>query len=181
MKLPSRLPVFIFALCFLLSAAVSLRAAALDFPKGEPAFSITFPETWKTSFTAKDRLTAQPKNGANIHCVLMPVENINDESKARAAVPTVAESAAAKDGIDFASLTVSEPLKELDTDNGITIYAQEWRGKNRKGEEVVLTVGLFAADMDDYYSIVFVASPEADKATEADQAAIVESISVEDE
>ncbi len=174
MKLLSRIPIFLPAIGLLLSA-VSLRAAALDFPKDEPAFSITFPETWKTSFLAKDRLMAQPKNGTNVRCFLMPVEKVNDEAKARAAVPTVAESTATKEGIDFASLTVSEPLKELDTDNGITIFAQEWRGKNRKGDEV------FAADTDDYYSIVFVASAEADKATEADQAAIVESITVEDE
>ncbi len=164
----------------LLAVAGPLRAAPLKFPKEDAAFFITFPDEWKTTYPARDRLTAQPKGGLKMLCTVTPVTTVKDEAEARAAVPTFTEKFVAAAGIELKALRVSTPLNEFDTENGFTVFSEEWRGKNRKGDDVVVTVGLFAVEAGDYYAIVFVASPEADKATEGDQVAIVESISLDE-
>ena len=158
--------------------AGELRAATVKFPKGEGAFTITFPESWKTAYPTRDRLTAQPKGGAKMLCTVSPLPKVTDDAGARAAVPRFTEEFVGPAGIDLKALSVSVPLNEIENEHGITLFTQEWRGKNRAGEEVVVTVGIFAAEAGDYYAIVFVGSAEADKATVADQTAIVESISL---
>ena len=176
MKTPLRLAVVVGSLALFTLAASPLRAETMTFPKEDPAFSITFPDSWKTKVDPKDNsVSAQPAPDRACVLTLGEMEGVDDLPGAKAALPKFAAALAKGAGIN--DLKPSREPLEAKSPKGVPMVMAEFRGTTEAGVKMVLTTVAFQPGEDaDVFILTGAASEEEDKKVEQEAGAIVESI-----
>ncbi len=164
------------AFALLALAASPLRAETVKFPNDDPAFSITFPDSWKTRVDAKDNaLSAQPAPDRACVLTLREMEGVDDLAGAKAALPKF--TAALAKGAGIKDLKPSQEPLEAKSPKGVPMVMAEFRGTSEAGVKMVLTAVIFQPGEDaDVFVLTGVASEEEDKKIDQEAGAIVESI-----
>ena len=161
---------------FTLAASPLARAETMKFPKDDPEFSITFPDSWKTKSEPKDNsVSAQP--GPDRACVLTvgEMDGVDDLAGAKAALPKFAAALAKSVGIK--DLQTTHEATDIKSPKNVPMVMAEFRGTTEAGVKMVLTMVLFQPGDDaDVFILTGAASEEEDKKIEKEAGAIVASI-----
>ena len=177
MKISCRLAVIIAGSLASFTLAVSpLRAETMTFPKDDPAFSITFPDGWKTKVDPQDNsVSSQPAPDRACVLTLGEMDGVDDLPGAKAALPKFA--AAMAKGAGIKDLKASREPLEVKSPKGVPMVMAEFRGTAEAGAKMVLTIVAFQPGEDaDVFILTGAASEEEDKKVEQEASAIVGSI-----
>ena len=157
----------IFALCVTLALFLPclLQAKTIKFPKKNPEFTVTFPNSWKAEITAAGIISAQPA-GTGYAISIFPVA----AKSARAAI----EETEAEVDKRFQNVKSTEPV-EFKTANNVTYLERDYTATD-KGSERNLAIVAFSPDGKNYYALFQAGTPEADKQYTEDVIEIVKSI-----
>lgn len=165
------------AVLLVLTAAVhSLCAAAIEFPPDDPAFIITFPESWKTQIAKDGTLTSQPGADSAFALTLIAMTGVEDDKATREALPRFLKRITDAGGITDLKVIGT---KEGKTGKDIPMTTTEARGRNKTGGELVVTAVVFMPEEGDYYALVSVATPEEDQKHGKEATAILDSVTTE--
>ena len=164
------------AAVLLVGSFSSARAETFRFPGNDPVFSITFPDSWKTKLDLKDHtLSSQPAPDRACVLTLGEMENVDDLTDARTALPKFVANMAKGVGIKDLQAT-QEPL-EVKSPRGVRMVMAEFRGTTATGVKMVLTTVAFQPGEDaDVFILTGAASEEENQKVDQESTAIVESI-----
>jgi len=160
-----KLKITALALAFAFSLPTLAQAKTLKFPKGDPAFSVTFPNDWKAEITDAGIISAQPSGGGYAISIFPVVA----KSAKGAILETYAEVEKR-----FQNVKASDPV-EFTTANNIACLERDYTGKD-KGSDRTLAIVAFTPDGTTYYALFQAGTPEAEKKHTPAVVAIVKSI-----
>lgn len=154
----------------------SARAETFRFPGDDPVFSITFPDEWKTKLEPGDHtLSSRPAPDRACVLTLGEMENVDDLSVARTALPKFA--AAVASGVGVRDLRATREPLEVRSPRGVRMVLAEFRGTGASGVKMVLTTVAFQPGEDaDVFILTGAASEEENQRVDQESTAIVESI-----
>ena len=162
--------ILLFALCFITATAVSARAETVSYPEKNPLFTVEVPAGWK----------AKHENGAitiaaeaNAVVLLQHVDNVKDESAAKAAVPQLADLQGKQFNMQGVRIAVPARATQVGDFKGFMI---DGRGTDRAGNDTLWQVMIFAAKDDDYYVVTCLWTNDDAEKTAADRAEIFKSL-----
>ncbi len=166
----------VFPLVLFVASFSSVRAETFQFPEDDPVFAITLPDSWKTKLDPKAHtLSSQPAPDRACVLTLGEMENVDDLSVARTALPKFAATVAKGVGIKDLQAT-QEPL-EVKSPRGVRMVMAEFRGTSTAGVKMVLTTVAFQPGEDaDVFILTGAASEEENQKVDQESTAIVESI-----
>ena len=160
---------FAVALSFALLSTLAVNAAPIGYPKDEPAFTVSFPESKDEAKIAgkENKLIWWSKEGYSV--IISPAKaTSSDDMKAAATAAVTAHVT----GMGSKDVKPSEPTEK---DGKVFVTAdcqQEWEGKM---QPYSATAVIFEAG-GKYFQLVSLSKADASKQREADIASIVASI-----
>ena len=158
-----------------LSLSLTARAKPVNFPDEDPAFTVELPKNWESEVLPPDNLKLTTGTGKDTIMVLFSsAEEVTDDPTARVYLPAFAEAMATT--FEIKDAKASAPAAEIPLNGKVKAVAQEYQGKTASGTDCVLTTAIFSADGKTYYSMVIMGTKARTTATNADQTAIMESI-----
>ena len=164
-------------LTFLVALAFSLnlraRAETVDFPSDAPAFTVTVPNGWESTAAGEMMMLTKGEMGEGMVIALGKIPD-NEVDSMKAAKDSLAKMAAE---MTAGGMKPSAAAMEIALNGKVKAVAQEYQGKDpSSGKDSVLTVAAFTADGKHFYSLMITGTKEQTKATNAEQTAIMKSI-----
>jgi hypothetical protein len=163
------------ALSILLPAAgVAGTAESVSYPEKGAAFTVDVPSGWQTMF---DNGALKIGGPADALVMFQRVTDVNDEARAKSALPRLGEMAAKTFSMKNAEVATPPAAAEVGKFKG---FSTTYKGKDTDNDDAVWTVTTFAPTKGDYYVMTVVYPAKSEKESAAERAAVLASVRAAD-
>jgi hypothetical protein len=133
----------------LIATSVHLEAKTIRCPQKDPLFSITFPDSWITTWDKDGSLMSMPRNHSK-YVSIVPSENFSTNGELKAQLPKTAREAGANAKMKDLKLG---GIREVTGANGLNLVSINAQGTTQ-GKLMVFRLLAFAPKKDNYFTVI---------------------------